>query len=123
MNEELLAEIEREVLGWPGVSKKTDEDGPGGVAVTGYRFGGGQIGHVHHNAAGLADFSFPRGIRDDLIRSGRAIPRPAFPNSRTVASHRLRGVEDLRGAIDLFRMNYERAKEIDELRSARRETT
>ena len=28
----LLASIEREVLGWPGVWKKRDEDGPGGVA-------------------------------------------------------------------------------------------
>lgn len=118
MNEELRSAIEREVSGWPGVSKKTDENGPGGVAVTGYRFGGGQIGHVHHYEGGLADFSFPRGVRDDLLRSGKAIPHPAFPNSRTVVSHPLRSAEDLPGAIELFRMNYERAKEIHELRVA-----
>ncbi|MCA1709353.1 MAG: hypothetical protein LC808_41180 [Actinobacteria bacterium] len=39
MNDELLASIEREVLGWPGVWRKRDENGPGGVGVTGYRFG------------------------------------------------------------------------------------
>ena len=44
MNDELLASIEREVLGWPGVWRKRDEDGPGGVGVTGYRFGKPQIG-------------------------------------------------------------------------------
>jgi hypothetical protein len=32
MNDELLASIEREVLGWPGVWRKRDEDGPGGSA-------------------------------------------------------------------------------------------
>lgn len=123
MNEALRASIEREVLGWPGVSKKTDEDGPGGVAVTGYRFGGGQIGHVHHHEGGLADFSFPSGVREDLIRSGKAIPHPAFPNSRTVASHPLRSADDLPGAIALFRTNYERAREIRELRATREKAT
>jgi hypothetical protein len=31
MNYELLASIECEVLGWPGVWKKRDENSPGGV--------------------------------------------------------------------------------------------
>src|SRR5918993_118930 len=47
MNEELLKLIEHEVLGWPGVFKKRDEDGPGGIGVTGYRLGGRQGGHIH----------------------------------------------------------------------------
>lgn len=46
-----LVSIEREVLGWSGVFKKRYEDGPGGLVVTGYRYGelqtgGPQIGHV-----------------------------------------------------------------------------
>lgn len=106
MNDELLESIEREVIGWPGVWKKRDENGPGGVGVTGYRYGRRQIGHVHDD--GHADFRFPREVRDELIRSGRAIPHPAFPNSRTTASYRIRSVEDLPGAIELFRKNYER---------------
>ena len=82
-----LVSIEREVLGWPRVFKKRDEVGPGGGGVTGYRYGeprtgGPQIGHVHDD--GHADFRFPREVRDELIRSGRAIPHPAFPRSRTL---------------------------------------
>ncbi|HZY64566.1 MAG: DUF5519 family protein [Actinomycetota bacterium] len=108
MNEELLGQIEREVLGWAGVWKKRDENGPGGIGVTGYRFGRRQIGHVHDD--GHADFRFPKEIRDGLIRSGRAIPHPAFPDSRTTASYQIRSAEDLPGALGLFRLGYERAE-------------
>jgi hypothetical protein len=106
------------------VSKET---GGGGRARNGFRvppatifrFGRRQLGHVHHNEDGLADFSFPREVREELIRSGRAIPHPAFPDSRTVASHRVRGPEDVPGAVELFRINYERAV----ARAARREAS
>lgn len=113
MNEELLAQVEREVLGWPGVFKKRDERGPGGVGVTGYRYGdpeagGPQLGHVHDD--GHADFRFPKEVRDELIRSGQAIPHPAFPNSRTTVSYVIRSPEDVPGALELFRTNYERLK-------------
>ena len=75
MNDEPLAQIEREVLRWDGVFKKRDEHGPGGIGVTGYRYGdpetgGPQIGHVHDD--GHADFRFPRDVRDELIRIGRS---------------------------------------------------
>jgi Family of unknown function (DUF5519) len=125
MKDELLASIEREVLGWPGVSKERGGGGPGrgGFWVppaTVYRFGRTQIGHVHHGDDGLADFSFPSGVRDELIRSGRAMPHPAFPDSRTTASYRVRSTEDVPGAVELFRLNYERAKESAELGAARR---
>jgi hypothetical protein len=112
MNEGLLKLIEREVLGWPGVFKKRDEDGPGEIGVTGYRLGRKQIGHVHDD--GHADFRFPREVRDDLIQSGQAISHPAFPNSRTTASYRIRSAEDVPGALELFRMNYERVAARDE---------
>src|SRR5215210_9352333 len=86
MNEELLEEllklIEHEVLGWPGVVKKRDEDGPGGIGVTGYRFGRKQIGHIHD---GHADFRFPREVRDDLIRLGK---RSLTPPSQTAGRRR-----------------------------------
>jgi hypothetical protein len=32
-------------------------------------------------------------------------------NSRTTASYRIRSAEDVAGALELFRMNYERRKE------------
>ncbi|MGH3146114.1 MAG: luciferase family protein [Rubrobacter sp.] len=106
MRAEPLVTIEREVSGWPGVRKKRDENGPGGIGVTGYRLGRRQIGHVHDD--GHADFRFPKELRDGLIQSGRAIPHPAFPNSRTTTSYRIRSPEDVPGALELFRMNYER---------------
>ncbi len=115
MNEKLLEELEQEVLGWPGVWKKRDEDGPGGIGVTGYRYGRTQIGHVHDD--GHADFRFPREVRDGLIQAGKASLHPAFPNSRTTASYRLRKPEDLSGALDLFRMSYERAKDPERLKT------
>jgi hypothetical protein len=108
MNYELLASIECERLGWPGVWKKRDENGPGGVGVTGYRLGRRQIGHIHDD--GHADFRFPREVRDGLIRSGQAVLHPAFPDSRTTVSYRIRIPEDVSGALELFRMSYERLR-------------
>jgi hypothetical protein len=64
-----------------------------------------QIGHIHD------DFRFPREVRDELIRAGRAIPHPAIPNSRTTASYRIQSAEDVAGALELFRMDYERKKQ------------
>jgi hypothetical protein len=46
-----------------------------------------------------------------LIRTGRVIPHPAIPNSRTTASYRIQSAEDVAGALELFRMNYERKKQ------------
>ena len=124
MNDKLSAQIEREVLGWPGVSKETGGGSPGQGGfwiplATIYRFGRRQIGHVHHNEAGLADFSFPKEVREELIRSGRAIRHPAFPDSQTVASYRVRSTADVPGAVQLFRMNYERAVARDARHAAR----
>ncbi|MDQ3237751.1 MAG: DUF5519 family protein [Actinomycetota bacterium] len=107
MRDELLAEIERELLGWPGIWKKRDEDGPGGIGVTGYRFGGRRIGHVHDD--GVADITFPKEMHDELISTGKAKPhRGGFPS---VVSYQLRAPEDVPGALDLFRLSYDRAKE------------
>ncbi len=128
MNDKLSAQIEREVLSWPGVSKEKGGGGPGqgGFWVppaTIYRFGRRHLGHVHHNEEGLADFSFPKEVREELIRSGRAIPHPAFPDSRTDASYRVRSMEDVPGAVELFRMNYERAVARDARHAARANPT
>ena len=62
---------------------------------------------------------FPKEVREDLIRSGRVIPHPAFPDSRTDASYQVRGPEDVPGAVELFRINYERAVARDARHAAR----
>lgn len=105
---EALVQVEREVLSWDGVWKKRDENGPGGIGVTGYRLGRRQIGHVHDD--GHADFRFPGELRDALIRSGPATSHPAFPDSRTTASYDIRAPEDVPGAIELFRLSYDRLR-------------
>jgi hypothetical protein len=117
MNEELLELIEREVLGWPGVSKETERGGPGqgGFWVppfTVYRFGRRALGHIHDD--GVADLAFPREIHDELISDGRAKPHGAgFPG---VVSYYIRAPEDVPGAVELFRMNYDHAKAAAERR-------
>lgn len=111
VNDELVRAIEREVLSWPGVTKETGEGGPGrgGFWVppfTVYRFGRKEIGHVHHD--GVADLPFPKKIHDELISAGRAKPHGAgFPG---VVSFHTREPEDVPRAVELFRMNYDRAK-------------
>lgn len=124
MNGEPLARLEREVLGWPAVGKRSDEDGPGGVPVTSYGFEEREIGHVHHGQDDyLVDFRFPRVVRDELIRTGQAIPHPVFPDSRTSASYWIRSAEDVPGAVVLFRLSYERAKGSAERRGSNHERT
>lgn len=117
MNEGPLAKIEHEVISWSGVRKTRNESGPGGIGVTGYRVGRRRIGHVHDD--GHADFRFPKEVRDGLIQSGQAIPHPAFPNSRTTVSYQIRRAEDAPGALELFRMSYERAQAREEHHAAR----
>lgn len=111
MHDELLASIEREVLGWPGVSKETGRGGPGqgGFWVppaTVYRFGRRALGHIH--TTGVADLTFPKEIHDQLIFDGRAKPHGA--GFAGVVSYHIQKPEDVPGAVELFRMSYERAK-------------
>lgn len=101
MNDGLLAMVEREVLGWDGVTSEPDR-----FNSTVYRLGRREIGHVHRD--GVADLLFPRRVHDDLISAGKAQPhRPGFPD---FVSYYIREPEDVEGAIELFRMNYDRAK-------------
>ena len=113
VEDEPMALIEREVLGWSRVRKERDDDGPGGIPVTGYSFVRKQVGHVHHGGVVdyLVDFRLPREVRDELIRSGRAIPHPVFPDSRTTVSYQIRSKEDVSDALELFCISYERLKE------------
>ncbi len=110
MNDELLTMVEREVLGWPGVSKETAKGGQGrgGFWVppaTVYRFGRRQLGHIHDT--GGADLTFPREIHDELISEGRAKPHGA--GFASVVSYHIREPEDVPEAVKPFRMSCERA--------------
>jgi hypothetical protein len=111
MNDELLTMVEREVLSWPGVSKETakgdqSQDGFWVPSATVYRFGRRQLGHIH--GTGVADLTFPREIHDEVISDGRAKPHGA--GFASVVSYHIRKLEDVPGVVELFRINYERAK-------------
>lgn len=101
MNNDLLVSIEREVLGWPGVTKSR-----GRFNSTAYNLGRRELGHVHRN--GVVDLAFPKTVHDELIAAGRAEPHQAgFPS---IVSYYIREPGDVSGALALFRMNYDRAQ-------------
>ncbi|HUK64275.1 MAG TPA: luciferase family protein [Dongiaceae bacterium] len=87
------------VSGWPGVTAAPHRFG--GVE---FRFGRGEIGHVHPE--GLVDVPFPRPVRDRLVSSGRAQPHHVLPESGWV-SFLMRTDEDLAKALEILRLSYE----------------
>jgi luciferase-like monooxygenase len=93
-------EIGREVAGWPGV-----EERPHRFGGKEYRVNGHEIGHLHGDR--LADLPFPVKVREELVASGKAREHHVLPQTGWV-SYPIRGDEDVAGALELFRRNYER---------------
>lgn len=92
--------IQREVLGWNGVEGRPHRFG--GVE---FRVNGHEIGHLHGDR--LADLPFPRRTREELVAAGKARPHHVMPETGWV-SYRIRSEADEDGAVELFRLNYER---------------
>ena len=93
-------EIEREVAGWPGVEARPHRFG--GIE---FRVRGHEIGHLHGDR--LADLPFPVRVREELVEAGKARLHHVLPRTGWV-SYPIRGEWDVEGALDLFRLNYER---------------
>jgi hypothetical protein len=110
MKREPLATIEREVKSWPGVT--TGDTGRGGLQ---FNYGKVELGHLHGSS--FADLPFPKKMRDELIAAGRASVHPPLPNSGWVR-RRMDGPGDSEAVIELFRMNYDRARARAERRAA-----
>ena len=102
--------IEREVKGWPGVVAGGTSRGGLGLF-----YGRVELGHLHGSS--FADLPFPKKVRDALIEQGRASVHPPLPNSGWVR-RRMDGPGDAEAVIELFRMNYDRAKARAERRAA-----
>ncbi len=93
--------IRTAVLDWPGVTEAPHRFG--GVE---FRLGKRELGHLHGDY--LADLPFPVRIREELVRDGKAMPHHILPQSGWV-SYPIRDAAAIPGAIDLFRLSYERA--------------
>ena len=92
--------IEREVTGWPGVEGRPHRFG--GIE---FRVNGHEIGHLHGSR--LADLPFPVRVRRELVAAGKAQLHHVLPQTGWV-SYPIRQPEDVDGALELFRLNYER---------------
>jgi hypothetical protein len=92
--------IGREVLGWPGTEAKAHRFG--GVE---FRVNGHEIGHLHGSR--WADLPFPVRTRKELVAAGKAQLHHVLPQTGWV-SYPILGEEDVEGALELFRLNYDR---------------
>ena len=102
MNREPLTTIEHEVESWSGVT--TGDTGRGGLQ---FNYGRVELGHLHGSS--FADLPFPKKVRNELIAAGRASVHDPLPNSGWVR-RRMDGPGDAEAVIELFRMNYDRAR-------------
>jgi Family of unknown function (DUF5519) len=92
--------IRETILTWPQVSAH-----PHRFGGTEYRVGRIELDHVHGDL--LADLPFPKRIRDELVRTGDALPHHVLPDSGWV-SYWIESDADVDRAVELFRMNYDR---------------
>ncbi len=94
--------ITEEVTAWPGVTA-----GLGERQEFGFRVGEHEIGHLHGDR--VAHFGFPRDVGEALRAEGRVGPHPVNRHSPKLASRQLDTDDDVREAVALMRLNYDRA--------------
>jgi hypothetical protein len=100
MGGEIARQIEQTVANWPGVTVEPHRFG--GIE---FRVGRREHGHLHGDR--LADLPFPVKVRDELIAAGKVERHHVLPDSGWV-SRWIGGVDDIRGVVELFHLNYER---------------
>ena len=109
MDDELLAEIERRVLGWPGTTSES-----GRFHSVAFRYGKREIGHVHRD--GVADLPVTPEMREEVLSKGRASSHRA--GSKGYISYPVEDSEDVSAVLDILGRNYERAKAAADRRAA-----
>jgi hypothetical protein len=90
------------VTSWPGVEAGTGERGE-----YGFRLGRRELGHLHGDHA--LHIGFPKAVWHELHDAGRIDFHPVFPGKPGYAARRIKGEDDVRDAIALLRLNYDRA--------------
>lgn len=94
--------IAHTVSQWPGVT--TDDNGRMGVE---FRVGKVELGHIHGHH--IVHMPMPKRTRDELVNAGHAMPHPVMPHSGWIQIL-IAAPEDTDNALELFRQNYERAR-------------
>ena len=95
-------QITEEVTSWPGVTAQTGSRGE--FAFT---LGRRELGHLHGDRT--LHLGFPKAVWHELHDAGRIDFHPVFPGQPGYAARRIDGPEDVRDAIALLRLNYDRA--------------
>jgi hypothetical protein len=101
--------VAQEVGSWPGVS--ASDNGRGGTT---FMVGQVELGHLHGNR--LAHLPFPRRVQAELLAAGRVTPHPVLPASGW-SERRIAGPADADDVIGLFRLNYDRVRARQVVRS------
>ena len=109
MDDELLAEVEREVLTWPGTTSES-----GRFSSVAFRYGKREIGHVHRDR--IADLPVTPEARKGLLAKGRA--RPHRAGSKGYISYPMEDHEDVAAVLEILGQNYDRAKAAADRRAA-----
>ena len=94
--------INEEVSSWPSVSA-----GVGSRGEYSFRLGKREIGHLHGDHA--LHLGFPKAVWHELHDQGRIDYHPVFPGQPGYAARRLETNDDVRDAIEMLRLNYDRA--------------
>ena len=95
-------QITAAVTAWPGVT--AGEADRGAFAFT---LGRRELGHLHGDR--VLHIGFPKAIWHELHDAGRIDYHPVFPGKPGYAARQLASEEDVRDAIALLRLNYDRA--------------
>jgi Family of unknown function (DUF5519) len=109
MGDELLGEVERRVLAWPGTTSES-----GRFHSVAFRYGKREIGHVHRDR--IADLPVTPEMREEVLSKGRA--RPHRAGSKGYISYPVEDNEDVSAVLDILGRNYERAKAAADRRAA-----
>ncbi len=96
--------IEKAILPWPGVTTQIHRFGGTEFNID-FGLGRREIGHLHGH--GLLDIPLTRLLRDEAVKTGRALPHHIFPRSTWVSFY-VRAEADVPNAVALLRLNYER---------------
>lgn len=94
--------ITEEVSSWPGV-----DAGPGRRGEFAFMLGRREIGHLHGDH--VLHTGFPKDVWRELYEAGRIDYHPVFPGKPGYGARRIESDDDVRDAIALLRLNYDRA--------------